>query len=66
MHHPLVGELTFDFRLLQMADSQHLRLVMYTPRSHSGTAEKIERLLACESDMPMVRRSLDEERNLPV
>jgi hypothetical protein len=48
MHHPLVGELTFDFRLLQMADSEYLRLMMYTPRSHSGTAEKIERLLASE------------------
>ena len=46
MHHPLVGELTFDFRLLQMSDSEPLRLMMYTPRSHSGTAEKIERLLA--------------------
>jgi hypothetical protein len=46
MHHPLVGELTFDFRLLQTADAEPLRLMMYTPRSHSGTAEKIERLLA--------------------
>jgi transcriptional regulator with XRE-family HTH domain len=46
IHHPLVGELAFDFRLLQMADSEHLRLMMYTPQSHSGTAEKIERLLA--------------------
>jgi len=45
MHHPLVGELTFDFRLLQTDASEHLRLMMYTPRSHSGTAEKIERLL---------------------
>lgn len=46
MHHPLVGELTFDFRLLQTTDSEHLRLMIYTPRSNSGTAEKIERLLA--------------------
>ncbi len=66
MHHPLVGELTFDFLWFQTVDSGDLRLLIHTPRSHSGTAEKIERLLACESDMPMVRRSLDEERNLPV
>jgi transcriptional regulator with XRE-family HTH domain len=45
IHHPLVGELTFDFRLLQAVDSEYLRLMIYTPRSHSGTAEKIERLL---------------------
>jgi len=55
MHHPLVGELTFDFRLLQTVDSEHLRLMMYMPSSNSGTAEKIERLLAFESDMPTVR-----------
>lgn len=46
IHHPLVGELAFDFRLLQTTDAGHLRLMMYTPQSHSGTAEKIERLLA--------------------
>jgi transcriptional regulator with XRE-family HTH domain len=45
MHHPQVGELTFDFRWFRTTDSEHLRLVIYTPRSHSGTAEKIERLL---------------------
>jgi hypothetical protein len=48
MHHPLVGELTFDFFLLQMVDSYDLRLLIYSPRSKSGTAEKIERLLASE------------------
>ncbi len=66
MHHPLVGKLTFDFLWFQTVDSSYLRLLIHTPRSHSGTAEKIERLLACESDMPMVRRSLDEERNVHV
>lgn len=66
MHHPLVGELTFDFRLLQTADSEHLRLIMYTPRSHSGTTEKIERLLASKNNMPMVHRSLGEERNIHI
>jgi hypothetical protein len=66
MHHPLVGELSFDFLWFQTVDSGDLRLLIHTPRSNSGTAEKIERLLACESDMPMVRRSLDEERNVPV
>jgi hypothetical protein len=60
-----VGELTFDFLWFQTVDSGDLRLLIHTPRSHSGTAEKIERLLACGPDMPMVRRSLDEERNVP-
>jgi transcriptional regulator with XRE-family HTH domain len=48
MHHPLVGELTFDFLLLQTIDSCDLRLLIYSPRSNSGTTEKIERLLAFE------------------
>ncbi|GHO62992.1 hypothetical protein KSC_018840 [Ktedonobacter sp. SOSP1-52] len=48
IHHPLVGELTLDFFLLQAGDSCDLRLLIYSPRSNSGTAEKIERLLACE------------------
>jgi transcriptional regulator with XRE-family HTH domain len=46
--HPLVGELTLDFFLLQPVDACDLRLLIYSPRSNSGTAEKIERLLACE------------------
>ncbi|CAN5469005.1 helix-turn-helix transcriptional regulator [soil metagenome] len=49
MHHPLVGELAFDFLWLQTVDADDLRLLIHTPRSHSGTAEKIERLLACRS-----------------
>jgi transcriptional regulator with XRE-family HTH domain len=48
IHHPLVGELTLDFFLLQTVASEHLRLLIYSPRSNSGTAEKIERLLAFE------------------
>jgi hypothetical protein len=48
MHHPLVGELAFDFLLFQTVDSSDLRLLIHTPRSHSGTADKIERLLAFE------------------
>ncbi|GLV60497.1 transcriptional regulator [Dictyobacter sp. S3.2.2.5] len=48
IHHPLVGELTLDFFLLQPVDSSDLRLLIYSPRSNSGTAEKIERLLSCE------------------
>ncbi len=44
--HPLVGELTLDFFLLQAVDSCDLRLLIYSPRSNSGTAEKIERLMA--------------------
>jgi transcriptional regulator with XRE-family HTH domain len=47
LHHPRVGELTFDFRLLQ-SDSEHLHLMIYTPHSRSGTAEKIERLLTTD------------------
>jgi len=48
IRHPLVGELTLDFFLLQPVDSCDLRLLIYSPRSNSGTAEKIERLLAFE------------------
>jgi transcriptional regulator with XRE-family HTH domain len=48
IHHPLVGELTLDFFLLQAGDSEHLQLLIYSPRSNSGTTEKIERLLAFE------------------
>ena len=50
MHHPLAGELSFDFLWFQTVDSGDLRLLIHTPRSNSGTAEKIERLLACESE----------------
>jgi transcriptional regulator with XRE-family HTH domain len=48
VQHPLVGELLLDFFLLQADDSCDLRLLIYSPRSNSGTAEKIERLLAFE------------------
>jgi hypothetical protein len=46
----VVGELAFDFLWFQTVDSRDLRLLIHTPRSNSGTAEKIERLLACESE----------------
>ena len=46
MHHPRVGELTFDFLWFQTVDSRDLRLLIHTPRLNSGTADKIERLLA--------------------
>jgi hypothetical protein len=49
MHHPLAGELSFDFLWLQTVDSHDLRLLIHTPRGNSGTADKIEQLLACES-----------------
>jgi hypothetical protein len=48
VHHPLVGELSLDFFLLQEGDSCNLRLLIYSPRSNSGTTEKIEQLLAFE------------------
>lgn len=50
MHHPLVGELVFDFLLLQTVDANDLRLLIHTPRNNSGTADKIERLLTCASE----------------
>ena len=48
LQHPLVGELTFDFLFLQTTDSPDLRLLIHTPRSNTGTAGKIERLLERE------------------
>jgi len=48
IHHPLAGELSFDFLWLQTADSDGMRLLLNTPRPGSGTAHKIEQLLACE------------------
>jgi transcriptional regulator with XRE-family HTH domain len=50
LHHPLVGELSFDFLWFHAADSRDLRLLIHSPRSHTGTAEKIERLLALSSE----------------
>lgn len=48
IQHPLVGELSFDFLWLQTVPSGDLRLLLHTPRSNSGTAEKIEQLLSGE------------------
>jgi MmyB-like transcription regulator ligand binding domain len=48
MHHPLVGELAFEFLLFQTVDSEHLRLLIHTPRPNSETTDKIARLLAFE------------------
>ena len=48
MQHPLVGEMAFEFLWFQAVDSSDLRLLIHTPRSNSGTADKIERLLAFE------------------
>ena len=49
-HHPLAGELIFDFLWLRTVDSGDLRLLIHTPRSQSGTAEKIARLLAAAAE----------------
>ena len=49
-HHPLVGDLYFDFLWFQSGDSGDLRLLVHTPHPNSGTAEKIARLLADESE----------------
>lgn len=54
IYHPLVGELAFDCLWLQTLDSSDLRLLIYSPRPNSGTVEKIERLLACESEGNML------------
>jgi transcriptional regulator with XRE-family HTH domain len=53
IHHPLAGELAFDFLWLQTVDSRDLRLLLHTPRPHSGTAEKIARLLASDAEWNM-------------
>lgn len=47
--HPVEGDLIFDFLIAQTVDSSDLRLLIHTPRSNSGTAEKIARLLAAEA-----------------
>jgi transcriptional regulator with XRE-family HTH domain len=49
LHHPVEGELIFDFLIVQTVDASGLRLLIHTPRTGSGTAEKIERLLAAEA-----------------
>lgn len=46
MHHPLAGELRFDFLWLQAVDSGDLRLLIHTPRQGTGTADAIQQLLA--------------------
>lgn len=46
MQHPLVGELSFEFLWFQTIDSSDLRILIHTPLNNSGTADKIERLLA--------------------
>jgi transcriptional regulator with XRE-family HTH domain len=46
MHHPLVGKLYFDILWLQAVDASDLRLLIHSPRPNTGTAEKIEQLLA--------------------
>ena len=50
IRHPLVGELEFDILWLQTVDSGDLRLLIHTPHVNSGTAEKIARLLALDSE----------------
>lgn len=44
--HPVAGVLEFDTLWLQTAESGDLRVLIHTPRSNTGTAEKIERLLS--------------------
>ena len=50
MHHALVGKLAFEFLMLQRVDASDLRVLICTPRSNTDTADKIERLLALESN----------------
>ncbi len=49
LDHPCVGELDFEFLLLQTVNFPDLRLLVYTPRSKE-TADKIAQLLALESE----------------
>jgi hypothetical protein len=44
--HPIAGELDFDTLWLETVESDDLRLLIHTPRSNTGTAEKIEQLLS--------------------
>jgi hypothetical protein len=44
--HPIAGELDFDILWLQTVESEDIRLLIHTPRSNTGTVEKIERLLS--------------------
>ena len=44
MHHPLAGELRFDFLWFLGVDSGDLRLLIHTPQPNSGTADSIARL----------------------
>lgn len=44
-HHPLVGDLEFEFLLFQTVDFSDLRILIHTPRNNSDTADKIKRLI---------------------
>lgn len=46
MQHPHAGALSFDLLWLQTVEAPELRLLIHTPRPGSGTAEKIQQLLA--------------------
>lgn len=45
LKHPQVGALEFDILWLQTVDTADLRLLIFTPRVNSDTAEKVGRLL---------------------
>ncbi|KAB8144480.1 helix-turn-helix domain-containing protein [Chloroflexia bacterium SDU3-3] len=55
MRNAQVGVLHFDFLWLQAVGSSDLRLLIHTPRPGTGTAEKIEQLLAAARE-PAARR----------
>lgn len=50
MHHPLVGELSFDVLWLRTADSADVRLLIHTPHAGTDTAEKVAWLLARQAE----------------
>ena len=52
LHHPLVGDLVFDILWLQAVDAGELRLLIHTPRPHTGTTEKVVQLLALAAAAP--------------
>jgi hypothetical protein len=50
----------------QLVDSEHLRLLVYSPRSNSGTAGKIERHLAFEEERkPTVSKTIERHGREP-
>lgn len=48
-HNARVGEMTFDFVVMETAYAADLRVMIYTPRRGTGSAERFDRLLAIDA-----------------